>query len=203
MADREVLAFDLYGTLVDPIAISSELDQVLGESDGSEAARLWRLKQLEYSFRLTAMGHSMGSTIGIPVAAFDPRIKAYVFSGSGGSILLADPVTFPTDAVLPEPGSGQTHGTVEIAVHNFDGEGWFMREAQDGAARLIRAAMIAVDVVQNDHDAAQVKHARRYGSGEARTAVISKLATPARLAFGRCRKSEESGSSHYHLSTSR
>jgi 2-haloalkanoic acid dehalogenase type II len=57
VADREVLAFDLYGTLVDPIAVSSELDQVLGGSDGAEVARLWRLKQLEYSFRLTAMGH--------------------------------------------------------------------------------------------------------------------------------------------------
>jgi 2-haloacid dehalogenase len=57
MTDREVLAFDLYGTLVDPIAISSELGEILGESDGGEAARLWRLKQLEYSFRLTAMGH--------------------------------------------------------------------------------------------------------------------------------------------------
>jgi 2-haloacid dehalogenase len=56
VTDREVLAFDLYGTLVDPIAISSELGRVLGEADGSEAARLWRLKQLEYSFRLTAMG---------------------------------------------------------------------------------------------------------------------------------------------------
>jgi 2-haloacid dehalogenase len=53
---REVLAFDLYGTLVDPIAISSELGRVLGDSGGREAARLWRLKQLEYSFRLTAMG---------------------------------------------------------------------------------------------------------------------------------------------------
>jgi len=52
---REVLAFDLYGTLVDPLALSSELGQVLGDSDGREAARLWRLKQLEYSFRLTAM----------------------------------------------------------------------------------------------------------------------------------------------------
>jgi 2-haloacid dehalogenase len=55
--DREVLAFDLYGTLVDPNAISTELDQVLGDSNGHETARLWRLKQLEYSFRLTAMGH--------------------------------------------------------------------------------------------------------------------------------------------------
>jgi len=56
VADREVLAFDLYGTLVDPIAISGELSRVLGEPEGREAARLWRLKQLEYSFRLTAMG---------------------------------------------------------------------------------------------------------------------------------------------------
>ncbi len=57
MTDREVLAFDLYGTLVDLIAISGELDRVLGGSGGREVARLWRLKQLEYSFRLTAMGH--------------------------------------------------------------------------------------------------------------------------------------------------
>ncbi len=56
MTGREVLAFDLYGTLVDPIAVSSELGRVLGESGGRKAASLWRLKQLEYSFRLTAMG---------------------------------------------------------------------------------------------------------------------------------------------------
>ena len=56
MTNREVVAFEVYGTLVDPIAISGELGRVLGESEGREAARLWRLKQLEYSFRLTAMG---------------------------------------------------------------------------------------------------------------------------------------------------
>ncbi|HET6193594.1 MAG TPA: haloacid dehalogenase type II [Trebonia sp.] len=56
MDDREVLAFDLYGTLVDPIAIAGELGRVLGESGGAEVAGLWRGKQLEYSFRLTAMG---------------------------------------------------------------------------------------------------------------------------------------------------
>jgi 2-haloacid dehalogenase len=55
MADGEVLAFDLYGTLVDPIAISGELDRLLSGSDGHAVATLWRLKQLEYSFRLTVM----------------------------------------------------------------------------------------------------------------------------------------------------
>ncbi len=51
-----MLAFDLYGTLVDPIAIAGELGHLLGDAAGREAAGLWRLKQLEYSFRLTAMG---------------------------------------------------------------------------------------------------------------------------------------------------
>ena len=50
----EVLVFDLCGTLVDPLAMAAELD-VLGV-DGGEVARLWRLKQLEYTFRLTGMG---------------------------------------------------------------------------------------------------------------------------------------------------
>jgi 2-haloacid dehalogenase len=55
--DQEVLAFDLYGTLVDPIDIAGELGRLLGgDSEGDAAARLWRAKQLEYSFRLTAMG---------------------------------------------------------------------------------------------------------------------------------------------------
>jgi 2-haloacid dehalogenase len=53
---REVLAFDLYGTLVDPIAIAGELGDLVGEADGREVAGLWRAKQLEYSFRLTVMG---------------------------------------------------------------------------------------------------------------------------------------------------
>jgi 2-haloacid dehalogenase len=53
---HEVLAFDLYGTLVDPIAIAGELGHLLGDTAGREAAGLWRLKQLEYSFRLTVMG---------------------------------------------------------------------------------------------------------------------------------------------------
>ena len=55
MDGTEVLAFDLYGTLVDPIAVAGELGRLLGESGGAEAAGLWRVKQLEYSFRLTAM----------------------------------------------------------------------------------------------------------------------------------------------------
>jgi 2-haloacid dehalogenase len=50
----EVLVFDLYGTLVDPLAIAVDLTEMLG-AGASEVSGLWRAKQLEYSFRLTVM----------------------------------------------------------------------------------------------------------------------------------------------------
>ncbi|HJP77454.1 MAG TPA: haloacid dehalogenase type II [Pseudonocardiaceae bacterium] len=61
MADRDratadtVVAFDLYGTLIDPIGIAEEVDRTLPGGRGAELAALWRSKQLEYSFRLTVM----------------------------------------------------------------------------------------------------------------------------------------------------
>ena len=50
----ETLAFDLYGTLVDPLGIAQQLERALG-SAAQRTAELWRMKQLEYTFRLTAM----------------------------------------------------------------------------------------------------------------------------------------------------
>lgn len=51
MADRAItLAFDVYGTLVDPAGIAQQLQADLGAT-ASDFAALWREKQLEYSFR--------------------------------------------------------------------------------------------------------------------------------------------------------
>jgi 2-haloacid dehalogenase len=50
----EALAFDMYGTLVDPIRIWKQLERVLPR-EAQRIAELWRQKQLEYTFRLTAM----------------------------------------------------------------------------------------------------------------------------------------------------
>jgi 2-haloacid dehalogenase len=44
------LAFDVYGTLVDPLGISDSLRQFVGDQ-APEFAQAWRDKQLEYSFR--------------------------------------------------------------------------------------------------------------------------------------------------------
>ena len=50
----DALAFDLYGTLVDPIRVWRQLEHHVGNS-ALRVSELWRQKQLEYTFRLTAM----------------------------------------------------------------------------------------------------------------------------------------------------
>jgi 2-haloacid dehalogenase len=54
MAIPEALAFDVYGTLVDPIGIFAELERHAGEA-ARRIAETWRQKQLEYTFRLSVM----------------------------------------------------------------------------------------------------------------------------------------------------
>ncbi len=54
MPEPGVLAFDMYGTLVDPLSISQRLAAFPGES-ARQATEVWRMKQLEYTFRLVAM----------------------------------------------------------------------------------------------------------------------------------------------------
>jgi 2-haloacid dehalogenase len=51
----QVLAFDIYGTLVDPIRVWTRLQAHVPDR-AVQIAELWRQKQLEYSFRLTTMG---------------------------------------------------------------------------------------------------------------------------------------------------
>jgi 2-haloacid dehalogenase len=47
---RTAIAFDVYGTLVNPLAMASHLKSLVGDLAG-HFAELWRTKQLEYSFR--------------------------------------------------------------------------------------------------------------------------------------------------------
>ncbi|WP_444677001.1 haloacid dehalogenase type II [Halomonas sp. E19] len=60
MAATTVLAFDVYGTLIDTHGVVTELEARLGRSGkegmAAEFSRRWRDKQLEYSFRRGLMG---------------------------------------------------------------------------------------------------------------------------------------------------
>jgi 2-haloacid dehalogenase len=49
-----VLAFDVYGTLIDPFRMEEHLRAAFGEK-AKEASELWRSKQIEYSFRRALM----------------------------------------------------------------------------------------------------------------------------------------------------
>lgn len=56
MYTPKALAFDMYATLVDPIRIWKQLETCcLPDEDVVGIARVWRQKQLEFTFRLTAM----------------------------------------------------------------------------------------------------------------------------------------------------
>jgi 2-haloacid dehalogenase len=46
----EILAFDVYGTLIDPFHMEEHLRPAFGD-DAKQASELWRNKQIEYSFR--------------------------------------------------------------------------------------------------------------------------------------------------------
>ena len=44
------LAFDVYGTLIDPLGISRQLQEIIGDN-APDFAKIWREKQIEYLFR--------------------------------------------------------------------------------------------------------------------------------------------------------
>jgi 2-haloacid dehalogenase len=50
----DAIGFDVYGTLVDPLAMRTYLEAVAGDLAG-QVARQWRVKQIEYTFRRTLM----------------------------------------------------------------------------------------------------------------------------------------------------
>jgi 2-haloacid dehalogenase len=54
MSALEAVAFDMYGTLVDPLGIRTRLEGYVGDR-ASPVAEVWRQKQLELTWRLTVM----------------------------------------------------------------------------------------------------------------------------------------------------
>ncbi|MEH6823150.1 MAG: haloacid dehalogenase type II [Motiliproteus sp.] len=55
--------FDVFGTLVDPLQMVHLLEQVLGPDCAPTVARVWREKQLEYTFRRGLMGAWQNFTV--------------------------------------------------------------------------------------------------------------------------------------------
>ena len=66
--------------------------------------------------RLTAMGQSMGTTLGVRWAAVDPRLQGAVWSGAGGTL-----TEIALHAVEPLELKPLVAGMLGIAVEDFDG----------------------------------------------------------------------------------
>lgn len=75
MAD-EALCFDMYGTLCDTSSVTATLSTQLGVTDRfvAQIDRLWRQKQLQYSFQLNAMNEY------VPFEEVTDRALAYVLA---------------------------------------------------------------------------------------------------------------------------
>lgn len=56
MAEKIIVAFDVYGTLLSTDSIAKQLAQHFGENEAKTISLLWRRYQLEYTWRLTSMG---------------------------------------------------------------------------------------------------------------------------------------------------
>lgn len=56
MADKTIVAFDLYGTLLSTDSIAKQLEKHFGHVKAQPIAALWRQYQLEYTWRLNSMG---------------------------------------------------------------------------------------------------------------------------------------------------
>jgi hypothetical protein len=56
MADKIVVAFDLYGTLLSTASIAKQLEGHYDHAKAQTISALWRRYQLEYTWRLNSMG---------------------------------------------------------------------------------------------------------------------------------------------------
>ena len=59
---RQAIGFDVYGTLVDPLAMVAHLGPFVGDR-AEQAAALWRQKQIEYAFRRGLMRRYVPFTV--------------------------------------------------------------------------------------------------------------------------------------------
>jgi 2-haloacid dehalogenase len=150
----EALLFDLYGTLVDPLAMAAELD-VLGV-DGGDVARLWRLKQLEYSFLLTVMGQYLDFAQ-VTSRALVFALASAGFSADGGQLrqilarydrLPAFPDAEPALQALSDAGyelavlSNGTPGMIRSCLASSGLDGYVSRQVSVDPAGAFKPAAV-------------------------------------------------------------
>jgi 2-haloacid dehalogenase len=127
MAGPEALAFDLYGTLVDPIRIAKRLEEHLSDR-ALRVAEIWRQKQLEFTFRLTAM-ERYEDFEAVTRMALDYALAA------AGRDLGAD----QKDALIAQYDDLERFPDVEPGLRRLRGAGYPMVIFSNGSPRMLDA----------------------------------------------------------------
>ena len=131
MAGPEALAFDLYGTLVDPIRIWTRLEQSVPDK-ALRIAEVWRQKQLEYTFRLTAM-EQYEDFEQVTRKALD-----YALAAAGHDL-----ATDQRDALLAQYDDLERFPDVELGLTRLQQRGHTMVVFSNGSPRMLDAVMDA------------------------------------------------------------
>src|ERR1700730_17309140 len=131
MATRESLAFDMYGTLVDPIRIWKQLEQYF-PGEAQRIAEIWRQKQLEFTFRLTAM-ERYEDFEQVTRKALD-----YALAAAGSTL-----ATWQKDALMAQYNDLERFADVEPGLQRLKEAGYTMVVFSNGSPAMLTAIMLA------------------------------------------------------------
>jgi len=135
MAAGEALAFDMYGTLVDPIRIRKRLEEYVPGQEAQSIAEIWRQKQLEYTFRLTAM-EKYEDFEHVTRKALD-----YALEASGRNLQARQ-----KDALIAQYNDLETFADVAPGLERLKNAGHQMVVFSNGSPSMLDALMDAADL---------------------------------------------------------
>ena len=127
----ESLAFDMYGTLVDPIRIWKQLEQYF-PGEAQRIAEIWRQKQLEFTFRLTAMEHYED------FEQVTRKALDYALAAAGSTL-----AKWQKDALMAQYNDLERFADVEPGLRRLKEEGYTMVVFSNGSPSMLDAIMHA------------------------------------------------------------
>src|ERR1700691_1029748 len=143
-------AFDVYGTLVDPLGISAHLRRWVGDA-ADQVARVWREKQLEYTWRRALMRAYA------PFSVCTAQALAYAFAQVGAT-LTPDAQADLMTAYRALPGfADAAAGLAQIRV-----AGYRMVAFSNGEADAVRAVLGAAGLMEYLDDVVSVDEVGTY-----------------------------------------
>jgi len=131
---QKVLAFDVYGTLIDTQGVVTRLRDFIG-GEAEEFSRVWREKQLEYSFRRGLM--RTYETFGVCTSQALDYTSTYLDAG-----LTADQKT----ALLAEYRRLPAFDDVKKSLVSLKSDGHLLYAFSNGTADAVEALIVAAGI---------------------------------------------------------